>query len=78
LQSIRRVTLERDRRKEREIPEGSGKTKLAQDSLKTYDLMKKHDFVYIGFRDHKNIIYENVTNYERLEDLMKMFSNDLY
>jgi hypothetical protein len=36
--------------------------------------MRKQDFVYTGLRDHKNIIYENVTNYERLENLMKMFS----
>jgi hypothetical protein len=40
--------------------------------------MRKHDFVYTGLRGHKNIIYENVTNHERLEDLMKMFSGDLF
>jgi hypothetical protein len=39
--------------------------------------MRKQDFVYIGLHDHKNIIYENVTNHERLEDLMKMISSDL-
>jgi hypothetical protein len=38
--------------------------------------MRKHDFVYTGLHGHKNIIYENVTNHERLEDLMKMFSGD--
>jgi hypothetical protein len=38
--------------------------------------MRKKDFVYTGLRGHKNIIYENVTNTERLEDLMKMFSGD--
>jgi hypothetical protein len=38
--------------------------------------MRKQDFVYIGLRDHKNIIYENVTNHERLENLMKMCSGD--
>jgi hypothetical protein len=38
--------------------------------------MKKHEFVYTGLQNHKNIIYENVTNHERLEDLIKTFSND--
>jgi hypothetical protein len=38
--------------------------------------MTKKDFVYTGLRDHKNIIYENVINHERLEDLIKMFSGD--
>jgi hypothetical protein len=38
--------------------------------------MRKQDFDYTGLRGHKNIIYENVTNNERLEDLMKMFSDD--
>jgi hypothetical protein len=38
--------------------------------------MRKHHFVYTGLRGHKNIIYENVTNHERLEDLMKIFSSD--
>jgi hypothetical protein len=79
-----RIILERDRHKEREIPEvnwtygppGSGKTEFEQDWLKTYDFMKKQDFVYTGLHGHKNIIYENITNHERLEDLMKMFSGD--
>jgi hypothetical protein len=57
-------------------PSGSGKTEFVQDCLKTYDIMTKKDFVYTGLRGHKNIIYENVTNHERLEDLMKMFSDD--
>jgi hypothetical protein len=81
---LERITLERDSHKEREIPEvvwiyghpGSGKTEFAQKSLKTYEIMRKHDFVFTGLRGHKNIIYENVTNHERLEDLMKMFSGD--
>jgi hypothetical protein len=38
--------------------------------------MNKHDFVCTGFRGYKNIIYENVSNHKRLEDLMKMFSGD--
>jgi hypothetical protein len=38
--------------------------------------MRKENFVYIGLHGHTNIIYENVTNHERLEQLMKMFSND--
>jgi hypothetical protein len=38
--------------------------------------MRKQDFLYTGLRCHKNIIYENVTNHERLVDLMKMFSGD--
>jgi hypothetical protein len=38
--------------------------------------MKKQHFVYAGLRGPENIIYENVTNHERLEDLMKMFSGD--
>jgi hypothetical protein len=25
--------------------------------LKTYDIMRKEDFVYTGLRGHKNIIY---------------------
>jgi hypothetical protein len=82
--ALEKVAFERDRHKEREIPEFNwiyghlclGKTDYEQDSLKTYDLMKKHDFLYIGFRDHKNIIYENVTNKERQEHMMKMFSGD--
>jgi hypothetical protein len=40
--------------------------------------MTKKDFVYTGLRGHKNIIYENVTNNERLDDLMKMFSGDFF
>jgi hypothetical protein len=44
--------------------------------LKTYDMMRKQDFVYTWLRGHKNIINENVTNHERLEELMKMFSGD--
>jgi hypothetical protein len=40
--------------------------------------MRKQEFVYTGLRGDKNIIYENVTNHERLKDLMKMFSNDLF
>jgi hypothetical protein len=63
--ALERITLERDRHKEREIPEvnwiygppGSRKTEFPQDCLKTYDLMRKHDFVYTGLWDHKNIIY---------------------
>jgi putative component of membrane protein insertase Oxa1/YidC/SpoIIIJ protein YidD len=81
---LEKIKLEHDRHKEREIPEvawiyglpGSGKTEFAQGSLKTYDIMTKKDFVYTGLRGHKNIIYENVTNNERLEDLIKMFSDD--
>jgi hypothetical protein len=38
--------------------------------------MKKQDFVYTGLRGHKNIIYDNFTNHERLEDLIKIFSGD--
>jgi hypothetical protein len=38
--------------------------------------MRKENFVYTGLHGHTNIIYENVTNHERLEQLMKMFSND--
>jgi hypothetical protein len=38
--------------------------------------MRKQDFVYTGLRGHKNIIYENVTNQERLKDLMKIFSGN--
>jgi hypothetical protein len=78
--------LEPDHHKEREIselnriyrPPGSEKTEFAQDCLKTYNLMKKHDFVYTGLQGHKNIIYENVTNHERerVVDLMKIFSGD--
>jgi putative component of membrane protein insertase Oxa1/YidC/SpoIIIJ protein YidD len=37
--------------------------------------MKKHDFIYTGLWGYKNIIYENVTNCKRLEDLMRIFSN---
>jgi hypothetical protein len=55
---------------------GSGKTEFSKDCLKTYNLMRKHDFLHTGLRGHKNIIYENVTNHERLEELMKMFSCD--
>jgi hypothetical protein len=44
--------------------------------LKTYDIKRKKYFVYTGLHGHKNIIYENVTTTERLEDLMKMFSDD--
>jgi hypothetical protein len=51
--TLERITLERDWNKEREIPEvnwiyspsGSGKTEFEQDCLKTYDLMRKQDFV---------------------------------
>jgi hypothetical protein len=68
--------------KEREIlefkwiyrPTGSGKIEFSLVSLKTYDLMRKQDFVYTGLGNHKNIIYENATNHERLEYMMKMFS----
>jgi hypothetical protein len=82
--ALKRITLERDRHKEKEIPEvgwiyglpGSGKTEFAQDCLKTYDIMRKKDSVYTRLRGHKNIIYENITNHEILEDLMKMFSGD--
>jgi hypothetical protein len=82
--ALERITLERDSHKEREIPEvawiygppGSGKTEFAQDCLKAYDIMRKKNFVYTGLHGHKNIIYENVTNNERLEDLMKMLSDD--
>jgi hypothetical protein len=38
--------------------------------------MRKKDFVYTGLHGHKNTIYENIKNRERLEDLMKMFSGD--
>jgi hypothetical protein len=38
--------------------------------------MKKVKFVYTRVFGHKNIIYENVTNHERLEDLIKMFSDN--
>jgi putative component of membrane protein insertase Oxa1/YidC/SpoIIIJ protein YidD len=38
--------------------------------------VRKQNFFYTGLRDHTNIIYENVTNHERLEQLMKMFSNE--
>jgi hypothetical protein len=55
---------------------GSGKTEFAQDCLRIYDLMRKQDFVYTGLLDHKNIIYENITNHERFVDLMKMFPGD--
>jgi hypothetical protein len=74
--ALERITSERVRNKKREIPEvnwiyghpGLGKIEFTQDSLKTYDLMKKHDFVYTRLRSHKNIIYdENVTNNERLK-----------
>jgi hypothetical protein len=66
--ALERITLEHDSHKEREIPEinwmygppGSGKTEFVQDCLKTYDLMKKHEFVYSRLRGHENIIYENV------------------
>jgi hypothetical protein len=59
--ALERITFERDRHKEREIPEFnwiygppcSRKTEIPQDCLKTYEL-----------RGHKNIIYENVTNHE--------------
>jgi hypothetical protein len=52
-EALERIILERDCHKERKIPEvnwiyvspGSEKTEFAQDSLKTYDLMKKQDFV---------------------------------
>jgi hypothetical protein len=82
--ALEKITLERDSNKEREIPEvagiyglsGSGKIEFVQDCLKTYDIRRKHDFVYTGLRGYKNIIYENVTNHERLEDLMKMFSGN--
>jgi hypothetical protein len=42
--------------------------------LKTYDLIKKHDFLYTGFGGYKNIIYEKVINNEGLvlnEDIFK-------
>jgi hypothetical protein len=73
--ALEKVAFERDRNKERKIPEvnwiyglpGSEKTKLAQVCLKRYDLMKKHDFVYTGLYGRKNIIYENVKNNESLE-----------
>jgi hypothetical protein len=38
--------------------------------------MRKKDFLYTELQSHENIIYENVTKHERLEDLMKMFSGD--
>jgi hypothetical protein len=53
-----------------------GKTEFPQEYLKIYDLMKKQDFIYTGLRSHKNIIYKNGVNPERLEDLVKMFSGD--
>jgi hypothetical protein len=61
--ALEKITLERDRYKEREIPEvnwifgppGSGKTEFAQESVKTYDLMKKHDFIYTGLRVIKTL-----------------------
>jgi hypothetical protein len=79
--ALEKITLERDSHKEREIHEvnwiygspSSGKTEFAQHSLKTYDMMRKKDFVYTGLRGHKNIIYGNDTNHERLEHTMKMF-----
>jgi hypothetical protein len=55
----------------------SAKTEFAQHCLNTYDLMRKQDFVCTGLRGHKNFIYENVTNHERLEDLIKMILGDL-
>jgi hypothetical protein len=62
--ALERTTLERDHHKERKIPEVNWiyrpprleKTEFAQDSLKTYDLMKKQDFVYTGLLGYKNII----------------------
>jgi hypothetical protein len=70
--ALERIALERDCHKKRKIPElnwiygppGSEKTEFVQDCLKTYDLMKKQDFVYTGLYGHKNIIYENVTNHK--------------
>jgi hypothetical protein len=81
---ITKHSLERDSHKEREIPElnwiygppGSGKTEFGPDCLKTYGIMRKQDFLHTGLRGYKYIIYENVTNHERLEDLMKMFSDN--
>jgi hypothetical protein len=63
--ALEKITLKRDSHKEREIPEVawiygppcSEKTEFAQDCLKTYDIMRKEDFVYTGLRGHKNIIY---------------------
>jgi hypothetical protein len=82
--ALERIMLERDSHKEREIPKlnwiyghpGSEKTEFAQESLKIFNLIRKQNFICTGLRGHKNIIYENVTNHERLEDLMKMFSGD--
>jgi hypothetical protein len=73
---LEKITLERDSHKEREIPEvawiygppGSEKTEFAQECLKTYDIMTKKVFIFTGLHGHKNIIYENVTNTEKLED----------
>jgi hypothetical protein len=36
-----------------------------------YFQLKKHEFVYTGLVGYKNIIYENVTNHERLVGLIK-------
>jgi hypothetical protein len=54
------------------------KTEFAQNCLKTYDLMRKHDFLFTGLRGYKNVIYENVKNNEKLEQIkiMRMFSGD--
>jgi hypothetical protein len=55
---------------------GSGKIEFVKDSLRIYDLMKKHDFIHTRLRSHKNIIYKNVTNNKTLKYMMKMFSGD--
>jgi hypothetical protein len=54
---LKKITLERDFHKEREIPEvawiyglpGSGKTEFAQDCLKTYDIMRKKTLSTLDF-----------------------------
>jgi hypothetical protein len=62
---LERIAFERYRHKERRIPEfnwicgppRSGKTKFAQNSLKTYDLTKKQDFNYTKLQGYKNVIF---------------------
>jgi hypothetical protein len=56
-QALEKITLERDRHKEREIPEvnwiycppGSGKTEFARDCLKTCDIMRKKTLSTLDF-----------------------------
>jgi hypothetical protein len=57
-------------------PSRSGYTEFAKKNLESLDLMIKGMFVYSRLHSRKKNIYNNITNSDRLENLVKMFSDN--